>query len=353
MKKAIRQIIAGVLVFGIGTGTVAASPTGSYLAQEQFNAQVLDLLKQHDLTGLKDLMDRVPDCVLPEQDEIIPEVCTNDRTDGYDFIRHIWKKGTKPGQVRLNIVDVDGGLYDSLRSLYWYLYQADPRNFHKEFYRDFYNRYKQTWLRAYIEVILTQLWQRGTTYEKLSGFSAMTGKHIYTTLYVSQQLGFDSIYQYISPGVRLDKYVNGGGRNWLRSILTEMKQASEETNTPELLRAVKTAWFTSILESEWYDEAERQYYQGIKQKRMFELLNEDGWAMFADLAPALPKWQRHNIGVYIRACGHLYSAAVCEAFENGAVKYGFYTPPVQYTEPTKEEMIEEIKTQLQEKLRGI
>ena len=336
------------------SGTVAyASSMGSILAQEKFNERVFELLQQNDLEQLQAYLDSVPNCVNPPEGEPMPEFCTNDRMDGLDYIRHVWRKGWRTNVMEFNVVAMDVGIYDALGKLYWTRYRASRTQFDERHYRDFHDRYKDTWLAPRVEQTLTQLWQRGTTYEKYNGFSAMTGKDIYTTLYVSFRSGFGNIYKYVSRDIRLDKYLRGGGRGRLQTILKEMEQASAETDSPWLLRNIKTHWLYSILSPESRDEEEKEYYQGIKQRRMYEMLNEEGWAMFADLSETLHKTQKHNIGVYIQACPHLYSQEICDGFEQGAIKYGFYIPPIKYEEPTPEEMLKEIQTQLQEKLQGI
>ena len=194
---------------------------------------------------------------------------------------------------------------------------------------------------------MTQLWQPGTELRKYDGFSAMTGKHIFTTLYVSWYSGFDSMYKYISPSIKFDKQVYGGGKNRLRTILREMKQASQELNAPYLLYSAKRSWLDYLLSSENFDDEEVAYYQGIKRKRMFEFFDEEGWGMFAEKEMPPSHWERHTVRLYILSCPRSYPQELCDQFEKGAIKYGYYFPPVP--EPTPEEIVEKINTDFQEK----
>lgn len=335
---------------------VLATPIGSRLAQEKFNQQMFDLLKIEELEQVRALMQSVPDC--PDSVEELgskpaPTFCTRDRSDNLGFLRHIWKKNSLVGKVDFDVVSVDAGLYDSLGALYRAWYQSSNTQFDRDHYRHFYAKYKGTWLQPYVEQILTQLWQPGTEFRKEEGFSAQKGQEIYNTLYISHMLDFDSMYQYVSPEIRLDKSLVGGGRGMLRDVLRGLDARSAETGSPELLHVIKNNWLNSILSPEHGDEEESNYYGGKKLQRVFELLNEDGWAMFADPGMQPTHWQKHTVSIYVRACPRLHRADVCEAFEKGATKYGYYTAPIQRVELTPEEIIEEIRAGLREKLKGI
>ncbi len=291
--------------------------------QSEFNAKVLELLESNKLERLKEYTESIPDCVELTDKNELSTICTNDRTDGKDFLWHVWKKGLNKNK---NIVGIDAGIYTALGVLYRKLYKAEPNIWNRENYYNFYKRYKYTWLQDTVELIFIQLWQRGSIFKKWDGFSGMTGRHIYTTLYISSMLGFDSIYKYISPEIKLDKDIYGGGRNWLRSILSEMKEKSDEFKDPNLLLTIKSDWFDSIMINE-KDNEERNYYQGIKGKRKFEMLNESGWDMFMEGGFEPTNWEKHAVTLNVRACPHVHNLQVCESFKKGAIKYGFYTPP--------------------------
>lgn len=336
---------------------IMANTQGSVIAQMDFRYRVLEFLKQKDFDGLKDYVDSVPNCDLSynkdeeQEAEYSDPVCTMDRINGKSFLWHVWQKGYNKESYRFNIIEIDAGLYDSLANYYRFLYNAEPRDFDLKSYRNFYNRFLDTWLQERVELILTNLWQPGTIYRKWDGFSAMTGKNIYTTLYISYKLGM-GICKYIDDEIKLDKYVYGGGRDRLRTILKEMKQKSEETNTPELFRYIQRLWYHSIAYNE-ADEAEKEYYQGKKHRKMFELLSEDGWDMFAGMLDGITgetlRREKHNISVDIRACQRIMQKQeLCDSFEQGAIRNGFYIPP--YVEPSIEEQVQEMQNQLNERL---
>ncbi len=355
---------------------VFADTQRSVIAQMNFKDKVLELLKQNDLDALKEYIDSIPNCnysakavkeevVSEEGTEETPiqepaaqvnpanEICTVDRTNGKSFLWHVWQKGANKERLRFTLVEIDAGLYDSLGNLYRYLYNANSRQFDARLYRDFYNRFKNTWLKEKIELILTNLWQDGTIYRKWDGFSAMTGKNIYTTLYVSYMVGIP-LTKYIDPEIKLDKYVYGGGRDRLRVILKEMKQKNDETNTPQLLRYIKRLWYHSIAYNE-SDQEEKDYYQGRKHKKMYELLSEGGWDMFSDILDGLSgetlRLEKHNIKVDIWNCERITGKKeLCDSFEQGAIKNGFYTAPIEYIEPSIEEKMQELQDQIDEKL---
>lgn len=383
-----KYLLLIMLSICICPGIVMASSLGSIRKQAAFRDKALELLKQQDLDALKDYVDSIPDCNLSynvnqeqinNQDEIASEgnalqeideeesaqefvvqnnpqsdqVCTMDRIDGKAFLYRVWQKGVSRERFRFDLIETDAGLYDSLGNYYRFLYNAEPRNFNIKFYRDFYNRFRDTWLQSRVELVLTNLWQPGTIYRKWSGFSAMTGKNIYTTLYVSWLVGID-ICKYIDPEIKMDKYIYGGGRDRLRTILREMKQKSEETNTPELLRYIKRLWYHSISYNE-SDEAEKEYYQGKKHTKKYELLSDGGWDMFSDVLDGLTgetlRREKHNIKVDIWNCVRITEKPeLCESFEQGAIKNGFYTAPIEYVEPSIEEKLQEMQNQINEKL---
>ena len=355
MKNICKHIVA-ITILGIGfcSTFLMANPMSSYLAQDDLRSKVLDLLKNNDLDQLQEYLASIPDCNASFEGEGNVNNCTVDRTNGKSFLWHVWQKGASRERLRYTLVELDAGLYDGLSNLYRSLYHAEPREFNANYYRDFYNRFKNTWLKERVELIVTNLWQPGTIYRKWDGFSAMTGKNIYTTLYVSYMLNFGNITKYVDPEIKLDKYIYGGGRDRLRTILREMKQKSDETNTPELLRYIKLLWYHSISHNE-NDQAEKDYYQGKKYIRKYEMFNEEGWAMFADMFDGLSgetlRREKHNIKVDIWNCMRIINnAETCDAFEQGAIKYGFYTPPIEVTEPSIEEQMQEIQDQINEKL---
>ncbi len=354
--KNICKYIFTLIIFVLAIGycsKLMANPIESYWSQSNFNEKALELLKNNDLEALQEYTNSIPDCGPAYEGDKANGICTADRINGKSFLWHVWQKGAVRERAIYNLVEVDAGLYDSLNNLYRLLYHAEPRNFNIKSYRDFYNRFKNTWLQERVELILTNLWQPGTIYRKWDGFSAMTGKNIYTTLYVSYMLGF-GICKYIDPEIKLDKYVYGGGRERLRTILNEMKQKSDETNTPELLRYIKRLWYHSIAYNE-SDEAEKEYYQGKKHKKMYELLGEGGWDMFSDMLDTVTgetlRREKHNIKVDIWSCPRITGKPeLCESFEQGAIKNGFYTAPVEYVEPSIEEKMQEMQNQINEKL---
>ena len=297
-------------------------------------------MKNNDLNQLKEYVESIPDCSNFSKEEE-PEICTDDRTDGLDFLWHIWKMGLKKDEGK---VKIDAGLYTSLSNLYTKLYGENPRVWNYNNYLDFYNRYKNTWLKERVELIMTQFWQRGSIFNKYKGFSGMTGKNIYTTLYISDKLNFGNVYKYVSPEIKLDKYTHGGGKNWLRSILNEMKEKSTETNSPKLLNNIISSWFDSIISPEQWDKTEQEFYQGIKQKRMYEMLDEKGWDMFANVGLVPSKWSKNTVTLYVHSCMRVMKKEkVCSSFEQGAIKYGFYTPYEQIEEELNEKLVEAVE----------
>ena len=348
-----------------------ASTEGSIKAQAEFKENILELLKQKDFDAIKEYIQGIPDCDLTykavedikDDTEVNPlileevranPVCTMDRINGKSFLWHVWQKGYNKEMFRFDIIEIDGGLYDALGNYYRFLYHAEPKDLNLKLYRNFYNRFIDTWLQERVELILTNLWQPGTIYRKWDGFSSMTGQNIYTTLYISYMLGFESVTKYVDPEIKLDKNIFGGGKDRLRTILKEMKQKSDETNTPQLLQYIKRSWYHSIAYSE-SDQKEKEYYQGKKHRKMFELLSGNGWEMFSDILDGVTgenlRREKHNIKVDIRNCLRIMqNAEVCDSFEKGAIKNGFYTPPVEYVEPTMKEKMKEMQNQIQEKL---
>ena len=335
--KSISKFVV-VLIIGVCCSVNVMGITTLSQVQSEFNAKVLELLENNDLEQLKEYTQSIPDCVEPGEENETPEICTNDRTDGRNFLWHIWKKGLKRSE---NVIEIDAGIYTALGVFYRKLYKAEPTVWNRANYYDFYKRYKNTWLQDNVELMFTQLWQRGSIFKKWDGFSGMTGRHIYTTLYISSMLGFDSMYKYVSSEIRLDKDVYGGGKNWLRSILYEMKQKSDEFKGEDLLLTIKRDWLDSILIGEFNAE-ERNYYKGVKTKRMFEMLNEKGWDMFMEDGLEPSKWEKHAVTLNIRACPKVHKAEVCKSFEKGAIKYGFYIPPEVIEEQLEQKLIEAV-----------
>ena len=334
---------------------IMASTQGSIMEQFLFKDKVLELLKQKDFDAIKEYIGTIPNCNLSykkneeQTTNSSDPVCTMDRINGKNFLWHVWQKGYSRESYRFNLIEIDAGLYDSLSNYYRFLYSAEPRDFNVELYRNFYNLFMGTWLQERVELILTNLWQPGTIYKKWAGFSAMTGKDIYTTLYVSHELGI-GVCKYIDCEIKLDKYVYGGGKNRLRTILKEMKQKSDETNTPELLRYIKRSWYHSIAYNE-ADEEEKEYYQGKKTKKKFEMLSGDGWDMFSGMFDGITgetlRREKHNIQVDIWNCLRIMqNQELCNSFEQGAIRNGFYTPTVEELETVIAEQLEEMQNKL-------
>lgn len=335
-----KNIYKIVVTFIIGMGCAINAMSGmsySSQAQAEFNAQVLRFLENNELAQLKEYMESIPDCEDVTDANEAP-ICTNDRTDGKNFLWHIWKRGLNKKE---NVVEVDAGIYMALGVFYKKLYKTEPEVWNRRNYYNFYKRYKDTWLQENIELIFTQLWQRGSIFKKWEGFSGMTGQRIYTTLYISSMLGFESMYKYVSPEIKLDKQVYGGGRNWLHSILYEMKQKSDELKGNDLLLTIKRDWLDSILIGEFNAE-ERDYYKGVKTKKMFEMLNEKGWDMFMEGGLEPSEWEKHVVALNIRACPRVHKPEVCKSYEKGAVKHGFYIPPEVIEEQLEQKLMEAV-----------
>ena len=328
---------------------VMASTQGSIREQSIFKDRIFEMLKRQDLNAIKDYVNSIPDCDLSynkeEEDTSSSDpVCTMDRINGKSFLWHVWQKGYNKESYRFNLIETDAGLYEALGNYYRSLYHVEPRKFDVKLYKDFYNRFINTWLQERVELILTQLWQSGTIYKKWEGFSGMTGKNIYTTLYISNKLGFKNIFRYIDPEVKMDKHVKIGTKSSrLNTILKEMKQTSEETDAPELLPKVVNSWFNSIISPELWDKTEQEYYKGKKQENMYRTLNEEGWDIFADAGLTPDDWQIHTVTLYVRACDRvLGNKEICSAFEAGATKYGFYVPPQKIEEQVEQEVAETV-----------
>ena len=341
MKQLIKVLCVVMLSIFVLSVIAKADYPSSVAKQKEVDAQIMTLLESNNLEQLKEYIDSIPDCKYLE-DKQTPEFCTFDRIDGKCYMVHVFNKDFQWKERDFTAVSIESGIYTALKRIYSTSYHKDSRTFDINTYRDFYNRYRATWLSERVEKILINIWQKGDFLDKYSDFSAMSGQSIYTTLYVSRELGLPT-YKYASSEVSYDLYVPQARRGRFHTILNEMKRKSKETNSPELLKGVVGKWFDSLISSELWDKTEQEYYKGKKQERMYRMFNEEGWDMFAEAGVTPNDWRIHSITLYVRACRRvLKNEKICSAFEEGAAKHGFYIPPEKIAEQQEQELNEAI-----------
>ena len=343
-----------VAIFSIFALNVVAKAdqSTSYDAQKEFKAKVLDSLKSNNLEELEEYINTIPDCEYSE-DGTVPPLCTFDRMDGKDFVVHVYQRSFKAERKDFTVVNIDVALYEGLERLYSSLYKENYRTLNVDNYKNFYNRFRKTWLAERVEKTIIRIWQRGDTMDKYTRFSCLTGERLFTTIYLSDKLGIGA-FKYVSNGISMDLHIYNGGSGRVRTILNEMKYQAKKLDALDLFQKVLHEWFYSIVSYEGWDEGEKEYYQGTKQDRMYRYLDEEGWDAFGKAGIKSNAWERHTIKLNILACRRVLSfkdvgdpEKICSKFEKGAEKYGFYYTP--YVEPSIEEKIEEINTQFKEK----
>ena len=286
--------------------------------QQEFNTQIYHFLRTNQMDELQRFIEQVPDC--SEADEAEVDMCTPDRTDGKPYLQHIELRNVNE-KSDSKIVFVDRGIYDAITAWYKTLYGADPKTLNQAAYKDFYNRYRGTWLAPQIEETLILRWQPGVVFDGVVNFPKVTGKGIFTTLYVAKLLQVDG-YKYISPNLRFQKYSgNAFYTKWL-SILLEMEKLGKQTNSSEIVRELKSTWLDSLLAPELGGEC--SYYEGRKQKYIIEFFNKFGMGLFMNDGNTPTKWQKHTATLYARACERTprISAKSCELYREGITKYG-------------------------------
>lgn len=353
--KQLTKVLCVVLFSILGLSVIAkADNRTSFNAQKEFEKQVVDLLKSNSLEELKELTESVPNCEYLE-DGTTPPLCTLDRTDGKDFVIHVFQR-TFPRQYNdFTVVNIDVALYEGFEKLYSYLYKDYCRTLDIEKYQKFYNRFRDTWLADRAEKTMIRIWQRGDFLDKYSDFSCVTGERLFTTIYVSDKIGIGA-FKYVSSGIVMNLHIYDGANGRVNKILSEMKRQAKKLNALDLFQKVLHEWFYSIVSYEGWDEGEKEYYKGTKQERMYKFLDEDGWDAFGKAGIKPDSWERHTIKLNILACRRVLSynknvynpEKICSAFEKGAEKYWFYFPP--YEEPSIDVQIEEIQKQLNEQL---
>ena len=352
MKKLIKALCVAILSILALNGVAKADQSTSYNAQQEFRAKVLDLLKLNDIKELETYINAIPDCEYIDGNAI-QDICTFDRIDDRNFVTHVYQRSFKIERKDFTVVNIDVALYDAFESLYSYLYRQNYRTLDIEKYKNFYNRFRGTWLEDRVEKTIIRIWQRGDTMDKYTRFSCLTGERLFTTIYLSDKLGIGA-FKYVSDGISMDLHIYNGASGRVRTILNEMKHQAKKLNALDLFQKVLHAWFYSIISYEGWDEGEKEYYQGTKQDRMYRYLDEEGWDAFGKAGIKPNSWERHTIKLNILACRRVLShknvgnpEKICSAFEKGAEKYWFYFPP--YEEPSIEDQIAEIQTQFQEK----
>ena len=354
MKQLIK--VVSVFIFSIFLFSVVAHAdyASSFAKQKEMDELVLELLQENALDQLEQYIHSIPDCATSQEGQAV-DICTFDNTDGQNFVTHVLQRGFSLEHQDYNVVSPDVSLYEGLQRIYLSLYHKNPRTLDIGNYKDFYKRYKGSWLNDRVEQILIRIWQKGGFLGKYSNFSCLTGETIYNTLYLSYMLELDNMYKYVSSEISFDLGGFTGGRGRLRTILIEMKRASDETDSDWLLKSVAASWFESLISPESWDKTEQEFYQGKKQKRMYDMFNEEGWDMFANAGLTPTKWQQHAITLYARACNKVIKdEKKCSAFQNGAAKYGFYTLPVQIEDKVTQQLNDELdnKTVIQKEVKN-
>lgn len=352
--KQLTKVLCVVFFSILGLSVIAkADSSSSYKAQQEFEKQVLELLKSNNLNELKELTESIPDCDY-SVDGTLPQLCTLDRTDGKDFVTHVFQRSFQREYQDFTIANIDVAIYEGFEKLYSYLFKDYYRTLDIEKYQQFYNRFRDTWLAERAEKTLIRIWQRGDSLDKYSDFSCVTGERLFTTIYVSDKLGIGA-FKYVSSGIVMNLHIYDGANGRVNTILKEMKRQAKKLDALDLFQKVLHEWFYSIVSYEGWDEGEKEYYKGTKQERMYKFLDEDGWDAFGKAGIKPDSWERHTIKLNILACRRVLSynkeiynpEKICSAFEKGAEKYWFYfAPPV---EPSIEEKIDEINAQFKEK----
>ncbi len=352
MKNWIKYVLAlgGVLssaVFGFaaashpGEQETRFDEIGLTQAQRAFNTQVYHFLQEDKIEELEQFVQSIPDCP-PAGEEITTEVCTNERTDGFKYIWHNWKRGMYTWNRSDKIISIDNGMYDALTEWYKTLYRENPHKLDGGKYYDFYHRYNKTWLAGIIEETMTQLWQPGRAFDGTTWAGITYGKENYTALYVSWLAQFDDIYNQVSSHLYIYKYRAGASFVYLIGVFKRMEEISQQTNSTWLWNSIKRKWLDSLLLPETYEGTD--YYEGQKQKLIIEFFNEDGWKLFASGGYQPTKWQRHTATLYGRACERMTNLAphACERYRAGITKYGFNNDAI-----AQEEVKEEVARQVQ------
>lgn len=315
-------LLAAVLALAAPAATTTPQPIGGLglsRAQQEFNTRVYNLLQENQIDELEQYVQSIPDCPAQGPDG---EICTNERTDGFNYIWHVRKRGTHTWNKRGQIISIDNGVYDALSTWYKELYNSVPTHLDRQHYEDFYRKYKGTWLCQKVEETMTQLWQPGRAYDGTTWAGITYGKEFYTALYVSVLAQFDDIYKYVSPHLYFSKYRAGTSYIYLLGTFKSMGEISRQTDTAWLWNAVKRRWLDSLLQPETYEEG--NYYEGGKQKLIIEFFNEFGWGLFMADGYQPTEWQRHTATLYGRSCERMTNLAshACELYREGITKYG-------------------------------
>ncbi len=347
--KVLCVVLFGIICLSV---IVKADNYTSFKAQEEFEKTVLDLLKSNSLEELRELTESIPDCQYLE-DGTTPPLCTFNRTDGKDFITHVFQSAFRWDYKDFTVVNIDVAIQEGFDRLYSYLFRDYYTTLDVEKYRKFYDRFRGTWLAERAEQSMIRVWQKGDFLDKYSRFSFVNGRRLFTTIYVSDILGIGA-FKYVSRGISMDLHLYNGGSGRVREILDEMKYQAQKLDALNLFQKVLHAWFYSIVSYEGWDDTEHEYYQDTKQERMYKYLDEAGWDMFGKVGMKSNAWERHTIKLNVFACRRVFShrdvhdpEKICSAFEKGAEKYGFYYPP--HVEPSIEKQIEEVQNQFKEK----
>ncbi len=349
--KQLMKILCIVMLSILGLSIIAKAATSK--AQREFEEKVLDLLKSNSLEELQEYIESIPDCTYLE-DGTVPPLCTLNRMDNRDFVTHTFHGSIEyDGYKDFTVVNIDAALHRGFESLYTYLYDEYYRTLDISKYRNFYSRFRNTWLSEKVEKTMIKLWQKGDFLDKYNYFSCVTGETLFTTIYVSYIIGLDP-FKYVGKKILMNLYTYDGGNERVYKILSEMKQKAKKLDAMNLFQEVLHEWFYSIISYEEWDKTEMGYYQGTKQERMYRFFDEVGWDAFGKVGIKSTSWERHVIKLNILSCRRVLEYKqvynfdkICSAFEKGAEKYGFYYPP--YVEPSIEEKIEGINTQFKEK----
>ncbi|MBO4707983.1 MAG: hypothetical protein J5594_05465 [Elusimicrobiaceae bacterium] len=351
--KQLKQVLCVIMLCILGLSVIAkADNITSLKAQQEFEKKVLELLKSNSLEELREYTESIPDCVYLE-DGTVPPLCTVNRIDKRDFVTHVFHRSIERGYKDFTVVNIDAALYGGFESFYSYLYNDFYKTLDVSKYRNFYSRFRNSWLSEKVEKTMIRIWQKGDFFDKYNHFSCVTGETLFTTIYISYIIGIDP-FKYVNRGILMNTHVYNGGSERVYRILIEMKRKASNLDALDLFQEVLHEWFYSIISYEGWDKTEMEYYKGTKQEFMYKFLSEFGWNAFGKAGIKPSSWERHTIKLNVRACrtvlGYkkLYNLEkICSDFENGAEKYGFYYPP--YVEPSIEEKIEEINTQFKEK----
>ncbi len=185
-----------------------AVPLYATSAQEQVNAEVLSYLRQGKIKALATYLGSLKEC--PRRDRFkmkdVPDFCVKQKfnkrgqpaadhfkhfdfrefmNNMYDRPIYIVKEVTMKGETyttssTLNAASIPRALYQGLNQIYKDEFKTEPNIFNKKNYVDFYDKYKNTWLKKDVMDLMTWGWILQSPYFYPEGtLSENWGKSLY------------------------------------------------------------------------------------------------------------------------------------------------------------------------------